>query len=111
MQKSSSRGGYSKKAALEAEFLHRQLRNADLIKRLKVCGPLRCARRTDARAPYPRLIDLAGHPRLQVVTETLEQYSDDDDDVERAKSGTVACRTGAARLFERSRLLAFPLGT
>ena len=37
MQKSgSSRGGHSKSSALEAEFLHRQLSNADLIKRLKV---------------------------------------------------------------------------
>jgi len=37
MQKAgSSRGGHSKSSALEAEFLNRQLSNADLIKRLKV---------------------------------------------------------------------------
>ena len=36
MQRGGSRGGYSKKAALEAEFLHAQLGTPELIKRLKV---------------------------------------------------------------------------
>ena len=43
MQKTSSRGGYSKNAALESEFLTRQLSNADLIERLKVRPCLPCA--------------------------------------------------------------------
>lgn len=43
MQKTGSRGGYSKNAALESEFLTRQLSNADLIKRLKVRPCLPCA--------------------------------------------------------------------
>ena len=36
MQRGGSRGGYSKKPALEADFLHAQLGTSELIKRLKV---------------------------------------------------------------------------
>lgn len=39
MQRSVSRGGYTRQAALEEGFLHNQLTNADLIKRLKVVSP------------------------------------------------------------------------
>jgi hypothetical protein len=45
MQRGGSRGGYSKKAALEADFLHAQFGTPELIKRLKV-------------APRPRLAAL-----------------------------------------------------
>jgi hypothetical protein len=54
MQRGGSRGGYSKKAALEADFLHAQLGTPELIKRLKV-----------APRPRPAALCLAGCSRLR----------------------------------------------
>ena len=39
MQKTASKGGFSRAAILDSGFLHPGLSNADLIKRLKVPGP------------------------------------------------------------------------
>jgi hypothetical protein len=90
MQRGGSRGGYSKKAALEAEFLHAQLGTPELIKRLKVAPrPRPCFFCTSPCSS--RLRSQGSAAPAQVVTETLEAYGDDDDAVDVAKSGEQSC--------------------
>ena len=96
MQRGGSRGGYSKKAVLEAEILHVQLSNAELIKRLKVAAP-----RAQLRVPRPAVRAPAHGPLpapAQDVTQTLEAYSDDDADIDQAKAGEQSCARRAPPL-------------
>ena len=100
MQKTASKGGFSRAAILDSGFLHPGLSNADLIKRLKVPGPARlCA----WRALLAQAADCAlPARRAQAVTDTLENYGDDDDEVDKAKSGELLGRDPG---FQRCPLL------